>query len=88
MRQAFRRHRLVAVSFGQADQFDRIVHVGLQPLHRLDLSGQMIALAHHLLRGGGVIPQRRVLGAVIQFGEAALGGVPVKDASSAVPATA
>ena len=56
-----------------------------QPVH---LAGKVIALAHELLRGGRVIPQRRILGAGVQFGEAAFRDIPVKDASSAAPPTA
>jgi hypothetical protein len=48
----------------------------------------MVPFAHHLLRGGGIVPELRILGARIQFGEAALGDIPVKDASSAVRSTA
>jgi hypothetical protein len=48
----------------------------------------MVAFSHQLLRCRSVIPQRRILGAGIQFGEATFGDIPVKDASSAVPPTA
>jgi hypothetical protein len=40
------------------------------------------------LCSGGVVPQRRVLGAIVQFSEARFGDIPVKDASSAAPRTA
>ena len=46
------------------------------------------ALAHDLLRGFGVVPEVGVLGAGVQLGKAARGGIDVKDASSAVPRTA
>ena len=46
------------------------------------------ALAHDLLRGLGIVPEVGILGLGVQFGEAALGGIPVKDASSAVRRTA
>ena len=85
---ALGRHRRVAVGLGQRDQFQRVGDFGFQLLHRLDLRCEVVALAHHLLRGGGVIPQRRVFGAVVQFGEAGLCGIPVKDASSAARRTA
>jgi hypothetical protein len=39
------------------------------------------------LRFGLVIPQLGVFGLAVQLGEAAIGRLPVKDASSAAPAT-
>jgi hypothetical protein len=48
----------------------------------------MGALAQQRLRLGGVIPQRRILGACVQLGQFLDGVVVVKDASSAAPATA
>jgi hypothetical protein len=57
----------------------------LDALHR---RGDLVPLAHELLRGGGVVPQRRVFGLVVQFGEAGFGDIPVKDASSAARSTA
>jgi hypothetical protein len=43
----------------------------------------MLALAHHLLGALGRRPEVRILGGGVQFGEAGLGTIPVKDASSA-----
>jgi hypothetical protein len=60
----------------------------LKLLHRLDLPREVVPLAHHLLRDNGVVPQRRIFGAMVQFGEAGLRGIPVKDASSAAQRTA
>jgi hypothetical protein len=48
----------------------------------------MGALAHHLLRGLGVVPEIGVFGAGVQLGQAFDGAVVVKDASSAVRPTA
>jgi hypothetical protein len=45
------------------------------------------ALAQQLLRGTRIVPQPRVFDLAVQFGEAPGRGIPVKDASSAVPAT-
>jgi hypothetical protein len=52
------------------------------------LAGKLVAFSHHLLGSGGVVPEIGVLGARVQFGEAAFGDIPVKDASSAVRSTA
>jgi hypothetical protein len=49
---------------------------------------ERVALLHHALGAGGVIPQRRIFGLRVEFGEARLGFVEVKDASSAVQSTA
>ena len=46
------------------------------------------ALAHDGLRRLGIVPEVGVLGAGVQLGEAFLGGIPVKDASSAARWTA
>jgi hypothetical protein len=48
----------------------------------------VVPFSHHLLRGGSIVPELWILGARVQFGEAALGDIPVKDASSAVRSTA
>jgi hypothetical protein len=48
----------------------------------------MIAFTHHLPRGVGLLPQRGILGAGVQLGEAGLRDIPVKDASSAARWTA
>jgi hypothetical protein len=46
------------------------------------------ALKHQVLRLGGLVPQLGVFGLGVQLGQAALGVVPVKDASSTSPTTA
>jgi hypothetical protein len=48
----------------------------------------MGALAHQFLRLAGIVPQIRILGERVQLIKAAGRGIVVKDASSAVPATA
>jgi hypothetical protein len=42
-----------------------------------------LALAHQLLRSLRIVPQRGVFGLGVQFVQAAIGLIPVKDASSA-----
>ena len=49
---------------------------------------ERVALAHHALRARLVVPEIGVFGLFVQLGEAALRGIDVKDASSAVRATA
>ena len=60
-------HRLVALGLGHADQLDRVGDLGFQLAHRLDARGELVPLAHQLLRRRGVVPEVRVLGAVVQF---------------------
>jgi len=62
----------VTLGLAQFDQFQRLVDLALDP---------------QLLRGPGVVPQAWVLDLVVQLGEAPGCRIPVKDASSAVPAT-
>ena len=85
---AFLHGRRVALGLAEFDQGDGILEVLLEPLDGGDLVLERRALAHDLLRGLGIVPEVRVFGEGIQFGEAALGIVPVKDASSAVRSTA
>lgn len=81
-------HLGVAVGLGHGDQFQRVGDLGLQLADAFHRRGDLVAFPHQLLRRGGVVPQRRVLGAVVQFGEAGFGDIPVKDASSAARRTA
>jgi len=48
----------------------------------------MVPLAHHVLRGGRIIPKLGVFGPRVQLGQTAFGDIPVKDASSAAQSTA
>ena len=88
-RHAVRDHRRIAIGLGHGSISSSVSETSCSsvrtPVH---LRGQLVPLAHHLLRGGGIIPELRILGARVQFGEAALGDIPVKDASSAVRSTA
>jgi hypothetical protein len=49
---------------------------------------ERVALAHHALSAGLVVPEIGVFCRLVQFGKAALRGIDVKDASSAVRETA
>ena len=50
---------------------------------RSDRGLKLLALAHQLLRGGGIVPDGGVFSPGVQLVQAAAGGIPVKDASSA-----
>jgi hypothetical protein len=49
---------------------------------------QRIAFAHHALSARLIVPKIGVFRRLVQFGKTALRGIDVKDASSAVRATA
>jgi len=77
----------VTLGLAQFDQFQRLVDLALDPPvagYRMVEPG---SFAQQLLRGRRVVPQTWVLDLVVQLGEAPGCRIPVKDASSAVPAT-
>jgi hypothetical protein len=76
-----------ALGLAQLDQVDRFCDLALDPLVAANRLVEPCALTEQLLRRGRIIPQARVLGLRVQLGEPAGCGVPVKDASSAAPAT-
>ena len=86
--QAVGNHVGVALGLGELDQLHRVGDLGFQLQHGLDAVGEEGPLAHQLLGVGGVVPEGRVLGERVQLGQAMLGGIPVKDASSAARRTA
>ena len=67
---------------------DLVVELALDPADGVELIVERVALLHHALGARGVVPERRVFGLRVQLGEARLGCVEVKDASSAVQSTA
>jgi hypothetical protein len=71
----------VALLVGHLGVADGVTQVPLEKAHRFDLAGQAGALAHQRLGGGGVVPERRVLDAGVQFVELTERWLPVKDAS-------
>ena len=58
------------------------------PADGVELVLERVALLHHALGAGGVVPESGVFGLGVQLGEPRLGLVEVKDASSAVRSTA
>ena len=76
--------------FGLAEreQFDGVGKLALERLDCLDIVGEPRAFAHQGLRVFGVVPEIGAFGACVQCLETARRGIVVKDAPSAVPATA
>ena len=81
-------HRQIGLGLGHFDEFERVGDVGFELQDALDQADQSVALAHEFLRGGRLVPEIGVFGAVVQFFEAGEGDIPVKDASSAARRTA
>ena len=77
----------LALGFAERDQFERVVDLVLDAPVAGDRLVEPGALAQQLLRRGRVVPQARVLRLGVQFGQAPGCRIPVKDASSAAPAT-
>jgi hypothetical protein len=77
----------VALAFAELDQLQRLIDLALDAAVALDRALQPGALAQDRLRRGAVVPQLRVFGLAVQLFEAGVGDIPVKDASSAAPAT-
>jgi len=77
----------VAFGFAQLDQLERIGDLALDPPIAGDRLVQPGALAQQSLGRSRIIPQVRIFDLGVQFGETAGRGLPVKDASSAAPAT-
>jgi hypothetical protein len=76
-----------ALGLTQLDQLEGFVDLALDPSIAADRLVEPGTLAQQLLRRLRVVPQARVLGPRGQLGEPAGRGLPVKDASSAAPAT-
>ena len=79
---------LILLGLAEFDHGDLVVELLLDAADRLELIFERGALLHHLLGARGVVPEIGVFGRAVQFGETDIGLVEVKDASSAVPATA
>ena len=77
----------LALGFAKRDQFERIVDLALDPPVAADCLIEPGALAQQPLRTRGIVPQVLILGLCVQLGKTAGRGLPVKDASSAAPAT-
>ncbi len=81
-------HLLVALLGAELGELDVVGKLALELPATADRGVEPGTLAHYRLRGLRVVPQRRILGARVQRGEPLERRVPVKDASSAAPATA
>ena len=76
-----------ALGLAQLDQLERLVDLTLDPTVTADRLVEPGPLTQQLLRTLGIVPQVLILGLRVQLGETAGRGLPVKDASSAAPAT-
>ena len=79
---------LILLGLAELDHGELIVELALDPADRVELVVERGALLHHALRARRVVPEIGVFGLGIQLGEARLGLVEVKDASSAARSTA
>ena len=79
---------LIVLRLRQLDQADRVVEPALDLADVAERLLELGALAHQRLRLGRVVPERRILGAPVQLVETTARFIPVKETSSAVPATA
>jgi hypothetical protein len=77
----------IALGLAEPDQLDRLVDLALDPAIAVDRPLQPGALAQQRLRRRRVVPQPGVFRLGVQLGEAPVGDLPVKDASSAAPTT-
>ena len=80
--------RLILLGLAEFDHADLILELLLDPADRLELILERIALLHHLGGALRIVPERGVFGELVQFGEAGIGCIEVKDASSAARPTA
>jgi hypothetical protein len=80
-------NRIVALGLAELDQLDRVFDLALDAAIALNRPFEAGALAQDLLRLGGVIPELGIFRLGVQLGEAPVGNLPVKDASSAAPTT-
>jgi hypothetical protein len=75
--------RVVAFGLAEFDQLDGVVVLLLDTAIAADQMVEPIALPDQPLRRFGIIPEFRVLGLLVQLGEAPGRDIPVKDASAA-----
>ena len=74
---------LVALGVAQLDELDGVGIVLFDPLVAVDQVFQAAALTRDLLRRLGIVPEIGRFDLFVQFSEAAVGDIPVKDASAA-----
>ncbi len=72
---------LIALGVGQFREVHGVGHARLELLHRLDLSGEAVALAHQGLGLLGPVPEGGILRTCVQLVEPPERRIPVKDAS-------
>jgi len=77
----------LAFGFAQLDQLAGFVDLTLDPPVAVDRLVKAGAFAQQLLGIRRIVPQARILDLRVQLGEPPGRGLPVKDASSAAPAT-
>jgi hypothetical protein len=77
----------LALGLAQLDQLEGFFDLTRDPPVAADRLVEPRALAQQLLRARRVVPKVRILGLLVQLGEAPGRCLPVKDASSAAPAT-
>jgi hypothetical protein len=80
-------NRVLALALAQLDQLARLVDLALDAPVAADRLVETSAFAQQFLGCLRVVPEVRVLRLRVQLGKAPGRGVPVKDASSAAPAT-
>ncbi len=80
--------RLIAFGLAELDEAGVVADRSLEAEHLVDAAFELLARAHEALRLLRIVPERGVFGPGVQLGESLLRGIEVKDASSAVPATA
>jgi hypothetical protein len=83
----FRDDRRIALGVAELDQLNGVIDLALDAAVAVDRAVQAGALAQQRLRRGRIVPQLGVFRLGVQLGEAAVGRLPVKDASSAAPTT-
>ena len=79
---------LIVFRFAELDQHELVVELALDPGDAVELIFQRSPLAHDFLSAGGIVPEFRIFGLLVQLGQTHLGAIDVKDASSAVQETA
>ena len=79
---AFADRSVVVLRFAELDERYAVVEAALQIAIGIDRALELLALAHDLLRRLGIIPEARILRALVQLGETLLCCIPVKDASA------
>jgi hypothetical protein len=79
--------RVLTLALAQFDQLARLFDLALDAPVAADRLVEPSALAQQFLGCLRIVPEVRVFRLRVQFGEAAGRGFPVKDASSAAPAT-